>query len=109
MKRVVFWLIVVSLLAAADLPVAYDPFHSAQKIIKAHKSAPVFYPVARPLRLYAIMNKKAFINNKFYGIGAIIEGFKIVAILDDRVVLQRGKEKKILFLAKKKVLQVTSR
>ncbi len=96
---------------ASELPVAYDPFYTAQKVIKsARPDTPRFYrPVPKPLRLYAIMNDKAFINKKFYRIGAIIDGFRLVAIAKDHVVLQKGKYKKILFLSKKQVLRVTEK
>ncbi len=96
---------------AGDLPVAYDPFDTAQKVIKSAKPVtPRYYrPISKPLRLYAIMNDKAFINKKFYTIGAIIDGFRLVAIAKDHVVLQKGRYKKILFLPKKQILRVTKR
>ncbi|BCD68673.1 hypothetical protein [Nitratiruptor sp. YY09-18] len=108
--RAFFIVILASLsLLALDLPVNYDPFNSAKKIIKkSHK--PIFFtPFVRPLQLQAIFNDKAYINGKSYKRGDIIRGFKIVDIKDSYVILQRGKKKRVLVLYRPHVLKVVEK
>ena len=103
------WLCIVAIvLQASDLPVAYDPFHTAQKIIQTKASTAPRATIQNnhPLHLYGIWNEKAFIDGKFYSRGAIIQGYRIVAILSDRVILQKNKKKKILTLFQKRILKV---
>lgn len=63
------------------------------KKVKTH--SPVIIRQASPaptFKLYAIMNRTALINRKWYKEGAIIQGFKLVKVTYKEVILKRGKE-----------------
>ncbi len=88
-----------------ELPVAYDPFVKAQKIIKPIRRK--VQRVAQPkLKLKAIFNDKAYINGRFYRVGQRVGGARIVAIQEDRVVLEQGGRQMVLPLWRKRVLRV---
>ena len=61
--------------------------------------------------LKAIMNKKAFINNKWVTIGEKIGNYTLVDIMDDSVYLTNGKKSKMIFFKKtnKKTIQIINR
>ena len=93
-----------------DLPVHYDPFQKAKKIVK-QKSAPLMQSKAPSVRLdlIAIFNNKAYINGKFYTIGQKVYGYRLVAIKDRYVVLKKGRQVKILPLVEKKIVKTSER
>lgn len=108
------WPVIAAQLAfgnVLDLPVKYDPFHKAQKIIKsAKKSAKGNFRIKRRLALGGIFNGKAFINGRFYRVGDRVDGAKIVAIKDRYVILLRDGKMRILpLLGRKPVLEVDGR
>ncbi len=106
------WMI-ISLLAIScfsktlDLPVKYDPFVKAQKIIKRHKAVPIRIKRARTLHLVAIFNDKAYIDGKFYHVGDKIDGYVIEKIDKRGVLLKRGKQSKLLRLVPNHILQAS--
>jgi len=61
--------------------------------------------------LKAIMNDKAYINNKWVGIGDKIGSYKVVDIMDDAVYLSNGKKSKTVFFQKshQKLIQIINR
>ena len=65
----------------------------------------------KPIEVSAIMNKKAFINGKWYKEGDRIYGFKVVFVGKRGVVLKGDDSIKTLFIAQKnnKILQVSER
>jgi len=54
------------------------------------------------ISLKGIMNSKAYINNKWFGINDEIEGYKVISITPNRVLLKREDRTKELFLKSKK-------
>ncbi len=91
-----------------DLPVKYDPFMKAKKII-AQKPKVLRRTCSPSIRLdlIAIFNNKAYINGKFYTIGQNVYGYRLIDIKDRFVVLRKGKQIKILPLVKKKILKTS--
>jgi len=57
------------------------------------------------LKLYAIFNNKVNINSRWYNKGDFVNGYKIVKILDDKVLLKKNSRIKILKI-KSTVLKV---
>ncbi len=111
MKAFVVFLMVLPLFGGAlDLPVNYDPFYKASKIIKTAKKRKVLQriPVQR-LRLYAIFNDKAYINGRFYAIGDRIGEYKLVSIKKDYVLLSKKGTIKMLPLLKNSILRIGKR
>lgn len=94
-----------------DLPVQYDPFVKAKKIVREAKQGAVSPLSKRPHRLVliAIFDDKAFINDRFYTVGQRVGGYVIVRIAPTYVVLKKKGKTKILPLGKKHILKVESR
>ena len=93
-------------LIAAPLPVHYDPFVKAKRIIKRAKE-PILSSVKMEsphFELSAIFNDKAFINGRFYKIGDRIWGYRVSEIKENYVILQKNGTKVIVPLVKKHVL-----
>ena len=61
----------------------------------------VVQPVEK-ISLKGIMNSKAYINNKWFGLNDEIEGYKVISITPNRVLLKREDRTKELFLKSKK-------
>ena len=109
----VWWLVLCSALMAKslDLPVYYDPFAKAKKIVKEAKKGSLT-PLHKPsgaLVLIAIFGDKAFINDRFYKVGQKVGGYVIVRIASTYVVLKKKGKTKILPLGKKHILKVESK
>ena len=104
-----WWTLLLGLsLLGAPLPVHYDPFIKAKKIIKRAKE-PALSPakVVRPrFELSAIFNDKAFINGRFYKVGDRISGYKVSEIKENYVIFQKNGTKMIVPLVKKHVLEM---
>lgn len=54
------------------------------------------------ISLKGIMNSKAYINNKWFGLNDEIEGYKVISITPNSVLLKREDRTKELFLKSKK-------
>ncbi|MEJ2436583.1 MAG: hypothetical protein P8Y43_04200 [Sulfurovaceae bacterium] len=54
------------------------------------------------ISLKGIMNSKAYINNKWIGLNDEVEGYKVISITSNRVLLKREDRTKELFLKSKK-------
>ncbi len=111
MRRAILWLLPLILGAKVlDLEVPYDPFAPAQKIIKKSRHAPIpSRPYHSPLHLLAIFGDKAYIDGRFYHVGDRVGGYRIAKIGDNYVLLEKKGKMKILFLAKKRILQTGRR
>ncbi len=81
-----------------EIKVKYDPFCKIEKIIKFKKNRTIFQKTAKKnyLFLLAVLNKRAFINHKWYKNGDIINRYKIIHIYDNHVVLKKGNKIMIL-------------
>ena len=110
MKWVVLFVGVVLYGKVLDLPVRYDPFQKAKKIV-VKKSIPVIFTATPSVRLdlIAIFNNKAYINGKFYTIGQNVYGYRLVAIKENYVVLKKGRQIKLLPLVEKKFVKTSER
>ncbi len=93
-----------------SLPIAYDPFVQAKRIIKkakrksSHPSRP-----KKILHLGAIFDHKAVINGRFLAVGDRVAGYRVAFIGTNFVVLQKGKKKKLLTFKKKNILKMEKR
>ncbi len=85
------------------LPVKYDPFYKAQKLLKKKKAKS--FSGTLKLTLSAIYNERAYINGKFYKVGDKIEGYKIYKIGKNFVILKKRGKKRVLYLVKNKILK----
>lgn len=95
---------------ALDLPVEYDPFIGAKKIIKEHpqkKIAPI--KPKRALHLEAIFDQKAMINGRFFSVGERVDGYRLALIGSNFVVLKKRNRKKVLTFARKRILKMERR
>ncbi len=81
-----------------EIKVKYDPFCKIEKIIKLKKNKIIFQKRVKKhyLFLLAVLNKRAFVNHKWYKDGDIVYGYKIIHIYNNRVVLK--KRNKIMIL-----------
>jgi len=81
-----------------EIKVKYDPFCKSEKIIKLKKNKRIFPKRDKKhyLFLLAVLNKRAFIDHKWYKNGDIVNGYKIIYIYNNRVVLK--KKDKIMIL-----------
>ncbi len=61
--------------------------------------------------LKAIVNNKAFINNKWYKIGDKVNNYTLVDIMDDSIYLKNGRKSKVVFFKKlnKKDIKIINR
>ncbi len=111
MKKIVLSFAPLLLLAKSlDLPVEYDPFAGAKKLVKKspaplHRYTKETIPQMR-LDLIGIFGDKAYINGKFYTIGQNVYGYKLIDIAQNYVVLQKGRIKKVLPIVAKKILKM---
>ena len=73
--------------------------------------APEYEPNLETFILKAIMNNKAFINDKWVAIGEKIGDYKLVDIMDDSVYLTNGKKSKMVFFknSHKKSIQIITK
>ncbi len=74
-----------------EIKIKYDPFCKIEKIIKLKKNKIVFPKRDKKhcLSLLAILNKRAFIDHKWYKNGDIMNEYKIIHIYNNRVVLKK--------------------
>ena len=109
MKSLLGLLVALALFAnVLDLPVEYDPFYKASKIIQhTKKGRKNIQPLIKPFYLYAIFNNQAYINGKFYQIGEQVEeGYRLISIKKNYVILKKGEQMKLLPLLKSSILQI---
>jgi len=59
--------------------------------------------------LKAIINSRANINGKWVGIGDLINGYKVVDIMDDSVYLKDGNKSKMIFFNNIKKIKIFAR
>lgn len=109
-KLIVLLFCIIPLLSGViELPVNYDPFYKATKIIKHSTRKRVIVQNREiSLHLYAIFNNKAYINGKFYAIGEYISGYKLIKIKNDHVVLAKRGTIKVLPLLPKRVMRIVA-
>jgi len=87
----------------------YDPFKRAKPLLKRKSSKKYVYK-ARPSKLTAVFNKKAFINGKWYEKGDHLSEGKLVKIQNERVYIKQGNKMKVLLLKRKnKLLEITQK
>ena len=103
MKNIfLLFIILASLAEAKPLTIVhYDPFKKAKVLLKS-KSVKI-QPVSqrkKPLSINAILNKKVYINGKFYVVGKVVHGYKILAIADKYIKVKKNKRISIIPLIK---------
>lgn len=78
---------------AGSKSTAQGPTRTVAKSVKKE-------PVAiEPLKLDAVLNNSALINDKWYRINETVRGYSISKIDQKSVVLTKGKQEKILFIS----------
>lgn len=86
--------------------VHYNPFLHAQKIMTMKHSRTRIMRRSRKIHLLAIFNDKALLNGKFYKKNDRVNGFLIVHIYKNRILLKKGKKFMILPLMKGSLSQM---
>lgn len=111
MRSIAVFFIALSLFSKTlDLPVRYDPFYKASKIIETtKKTKSLRRKSVLHLQLYAIFNNRAYINGRFYSVGDRIGEYMVKSIKKDYVLLVKNGTIKILPLLQKKVLRIEQR
>ncbi len=75
----------------------YDPFATAKPILKIKKivkKSKIYHPIT----VEAILNNKAFIENKWYSVKDKIRGFKIISIKKDGIMIVKNNKKSLIKL-----------
>lgn len=95
MKNIFLILIILSSLTEAKTLalIHYDPFKKAKVILKAKiKKTRVVSHRRKSLTIDAILNKKVYINGKFYVVGNIVHGYKILTITNKYIKVKRNRK-----------------
>jgi len=83
----------------------YNPFVSEETMVALGTQTQ--NPEDKTLRLLSVMNQKAFISGKWYGVGDRIENGKVSSIKPSGVeIIQGGKKRMLQFESAKSVLHV---
>ena len=103
MKNIFLILIFLSSLVEAKTLalIHYDPFKKAKILLKTEIK--VKRPVRhrrKSLRIDAILNNKVYINGRFYGVGKMVYGYKIVTITDKYIKVKKNRRILIIPLIK---------
>lgn len=80
----------------------YDPFKRVKPLVEKKKIKRVRSVSKKKLELIAVMNKKAFIDNRWFKEGDYIRGAKITKITQQRVYLKTSKRITVLHINKEK-------
>lgn len=93
---------------STPISLGYNPFVSQTQLDALMKNQPMASLAQNDaLHLVAIINQKAFINGIWYRVNQMVQGYKIVKINEQNVVLKQGTHTKILaFDASKELLHV---
>ena len=92
-----------------DVVIDYNPFinENAIKALMNESNATSSNETKKEMKLVSIINQKAFIGGKWYGVGEMIEGKKIIKINSDTVEMKEGSKSTILaFEASKDLLKI---
>ena len=82
----------------------YNPFATEAMIEKLQNNIHSRAEDKKSLRLFAVLNDKAFISGHWYGVGDAIDGGKIIAIFPASVRIKRGNHLETLVFEKSKKL-----
>lgn len=77
----------------------YDPFKRAKPLL-VRKNSKAAITVPKPLEVIAVMNHKAFINNRWYKKGDHLYQGKITKITNKRVYIKKGTKTTVLRMKK---------
>lgn len=92
-----------------DVVIDYNPFinENAMKALMNESNTTSSNETKKEMKLVSIINQKAFIGGKWYGVGEMIEGKKIIKINADTVEIKQGSKSTILaFEASKDLLKI---
>jgi len=85
----------------------YNPFVTEAMIEKLHSKASLDAEDPKSLKLLSVLNNRAFISGRWYGVGDRIDGGTIVTIAPTFVRIKRGPQNEtLLFEKSKKLLHV---
>ena len=106
MRVSLFFLFFLPLFAGSlPLPVKYDPFYKAEKILKEKKVIRKMQKKPIRLTLSAIYNNKAYINGKFYKVGDRVGEYRVFKIAKDFVMLKSKGKSLRLYLVERKIFK----
>jgi hypothetical protein len=103
---IIFILLTALYAKVLELPVAYDPFLKAKKIISTDINSTQTSTQSTRLILIGIFNNKANINGKFYKIGDKVYEYTLSLIKDKYVILKKKGRVLILPIVDRKVLKM---
>ena len=84
----------------------YDPFKRAKPLL-TQKSTKMTIAPPKPLEVIAVMNNKAFINNRWHKTGDNLSQGEIVKITKESVLVKKGTKTTLLRMKKgEKLLQI---
>ena len=95
--------------SSKDLVIDYNPFinENAMKALMNESNTTSSSETKKEMKLVSIINQKAFIGGKWYGVGEMIEGKKIIKINADTVEMKQGSKSTILaFEASRDLLKI---
>ena len=104
MKKIILFLHILSTVAGAEAldVINYDPFKKAEVLLNSSTkklSTKKSSITPKMLSIDAILNKKVYIDGKFYGVGSIVYGYRIVSIKNRYIrVKKNGKISTILLI-----------
>ncbi len=88
----------------SKIVINYDPFFPTKKDKK--KRTVYKKQQKKSYKLKAILNKKAFINDRWFKLGERVGEYKIIKITSTKVVLEKGRKRKVLNFSSKSLLKI---
>ncbi|ADN08499.1 hypothetical protein [Sulfurimonas autotrophica] len=108
MKKFIAFLFILSSIAGAKSLniIHYDPFKKAKILLNTHSAKKLFSTPKRILSINAILNKKVYINGRFYRVGEVVYGYKIINIADNYIQVKKKGKISIIPLIKSNNLDI---
>lgn len=91
MKKTILFLSILTTIAGARALgiIHYDPFKKAKVLLK-NPSIKKRVAIPKVLSIDAILNKKVYIDGKFYGVDSIVYGYQIISIKDKYIEVRKN-------------------
>ncbi len=87
----------------------YDPFSTAKPLLATKEKKPVVI-TKRPIIVQTILNKKALIDGRWYGVGSKVHGATITDIKTNSISVRNGKKHSVITLhSRKNIIQTKER
>jgi len=79
----------------------YDPFSTAKPLLATKEKKPVVI-TKRPIIVQTILNKKALIDGRWYGVGSKVHAATITAIKENSITIHSGEKYSVIALKSRK-------